>query len=216
MKLSFLFCVVLFLLQSCTGITYESDSAYQLPVLSGSLESLVYIDSSPCKDMDNTVGICSKRLVRDRDLVINIPPRNYAYNVNVTCSKSIGFSNNYDVPKKSEFNIKINAGLYGDEKHFICIGAIAPMDRGVVSHKFEIRVRLVDTDYIKRNAITIFRENNRTFLILGQYAKYVQVFKNDKWKFYKKKTVLKIKEEEVNTIKVISESESGRLNYYNI
>ena len=208
--------LILLLVVSCTSLKYVSDDGFVLPTTGGSLESLVFIDSMPCKDMEGMIGVCTKRLVRDRDLEIELPPRDYAYNVNVTCSANINFSNNYDVPEKSTFTVKINKDLYDDEKQFFCIGSIAPMDRGVVTHKFEIRVRLVDTDYIKRNNITVYEKGSSYYLITGQYAKYVQVFKDGKWKYYNKKPFIKVKKKDLKKIKVISESESGRLNYFNM
>lgn len=207
---------ILIILSSCTNIKYKSDKGFVLPVTGGSLESIVYIDLRPCKDMDGQLGMCSKRIYHDRNLTISIPPRNYDYNINIMCSRSINFNNNYDVVKNREFKIEIDKNIYSDVSHFTCIGSIAPMDRGIVSHKFEVRVRIIDSDYIKRNKITQYDKGKNIYLILGQYSKYVQVSLNGEWKFYKEKTVLKVKKKNIHKVKVISESESGRLTYYNM
>lgn len=216
MKFGIYFSIILFLLSSCTNIKYRNDTGFQMPVTSGALESLIFVDSKPCKDIDGEIGLCSKRLFKDRSLELKIPPHDYNYNLNLICSKSINFNRSIDVLKGQEIEIVIEEDNYQHVTHFTCIGEILPMDRGFVSHKFEVRVRLIDPEYVKRNEITVYNKGRKYYLILGQYSRYSQVYRNNKWEYYDRKTVLKIKKDEINTIKAMSESESGRMTYYNM
>jgi hypothetical protein len=206
----------LLVLTACTGIKYEADTGYPLPTASGSLESIVYINGVVCKDMDNVVGICSKRLKNDTDLVLDIPPKDYGYNLNIVCSSNIAFEANYDVIKKQGFKVTVPSNNFYDERHFICIGEIRPNDRDFVSHKFEVRVRVLDAEYVSRNEMMTFDKGRKTYLVCGKHARYVSVYQDGEWKFYNKKPVLKFKKGELANVQVISESESGRLNYYNL
>lgn len=214
MKFIILLFVIMF--TSCTGLQYEDDEGYNMPVPAGSLESLVMIGDKPCVDMDGEVGICSKRLSSDADLVLKLTPKPYPYNINVTCSSNINFNESFDIPQKTEFSITVPSSKFFDKVHFICVGTIKPLDeREFVLTKFEVRVRVVQADYVKRSNIFAIKHKGKQYLILGEHNKYSMVFRNGKWLYYNKRPTLLVDGHNLNEIKVISESKIGRMSYFN-
>ena len=208
---------LLFLLNiSCNRLEYKEDNNFMMPVEGGSLESLVYIKNIPCKDLYGNIGACTLSHDAVDNIILNIPPNDYDYALDFVCSSNINFTKNYDVLKRTPFQITIPLENFKDEKSFMCVGEIFPGDRTVVSHKFEIRVRVVNARYMKRNIITVSKKKGGVELVLGQFAKHIRVFNNGNIEFLSKKTTLKINKKDLETIKVITESESGRFNYFNI
>lgn len=214
MRLVFALMLILCTACSCVGIKYEPDQGFVNSAQANSLELAVRIGKSVCKDMDGVVGICSKRVTNAETITFYQPAMPYGYRFVLTCSQALESDFAKDIPPKQEFSFAITPDKFSSLKSFICIGEIFPTDRDQqISAKWEVRVKVSDSKYIKREDIYTYRYKGHDYLVLGQNAKYARVFINGYWYRYTNTPVIKLSS--VQGIKAMSESEMMRFNYLN-
>jgi hypothetical protein len=164
--------------------------------------------------MDGIVGMCSKRIKSNEILEFKIEPLEYAYRLSLTCSKELNANFTKDYLANTEIKFSLAPDNYQSVKTFVCIGELFPVDRDEeISFKWQIRVEIVDQNYLARENIYVQERDKSKYLVLGQNAKYSKVYFDGKFKSYEKRAVVKIPKE-VKDIKASSESYMGRFNYY--
>ena len=201
-RLMFIFALIF----GCTKLAYESDSGMLNSAQANSYEYLARINGKVCKDIDNLVGLCAKRIKSDEKLIISYDSRPYDYRLQVTCSSSIGYSETFDVLKEKKFQVEIPH--QGKARAFSCTSEVFPLDREIsVSAKTNVTVRTVDANYQPRESIYLLGHNKRQHLIFGAHAKYVTMDGRHK----SRKTTMRVKDDPSSAY---SESEIMRFNYY--
>lgn len=217
MKLLILILPFLFILMgasSCSTarVQYRADTVAVTSAKGNSMEFPVLVDGSICKDMDGNVGMCAKHLPAKKDLIITLSKRPYAFSLDVQCSREVNFEQSFDVISGIEFKVTVPKENFKDVAVFNCLGRITPHDRDGVSSRFEVRVRPISDEYIKREQAYIIEDGKKILLVLGENALYSSVLINGEWKTYTKKAVIEIPNKDV---KAISESYAQRFNYIN-
>lgn len=198
---------------NCTQhIKYESDKGMLAPYQAEVFEFPVDINGSVCKDMSDQVGACTKIISERQDLNFGIASLPYNYNIVMKCSSQVNFSHNQDIQLNQPHRVVISKELYQGAAEFICIGRITPSDRSFVSSRFEVRVRVQDGQFVKRENGYIYTEKNKSYLVMGKNALYTYVFDNGFWKTHEKAPVIQVYD--LANLKAFSESEIMRLNFY--
>lgn len=189
---------------SCSSINYKPDTGFLNSAQANSLEYLVRVNGTICKDMDNNIGLCAKKLASDEKLNFSMDARGYAYRFNLRCTRAIDSDFSIDVERDQPLKFSIEPLRFHEVKSFTCIGEIFPHDRDQeISANWSLRVVVYDENYLPREII--YRRGDH--IVFGQHARYV----NLNGKRYKKKPVIKFKEK---IYFAYSESERMRLNYY--
>lgn len=216
MKLLLFFCFLPILIgaSSCsnTRVQYRADTVAVTSAKGNSMEFPVLVDGALCKDMDGKVGMCAKHLSAKKDLVITLSKRPYSYSLDVQCSREVNFEQSYDVLKDVEFKVTVPKENFKEVAVFNCIGRITPQDRDGVSSRFEVRVRPIADDYIKREEAYVIEQGKKLILVLGENALYSSVLIDGEWKTYTKKATIEVPSKDVQAF---SESFAQRFNYYN-
>lgn len=192
--------------------TYVPDTAFIPSGLANSLEYPVIVKDRICADVEGIPGLCSVRVKSNDDLTIKFLPQQYGYRLLLQCSRSLGIDTTKDVPKNTPFQILLSHSDYNMLKSFICIGEILPADRGEVSSKFEIRVKVYSEEYSKREDIHMIQRGDDYYLHFGTHALYTSVFQNGEWSHYEEKIEIHLTSPE--HVIAFSESQNGRFNFY--
>ena len=188
---------------------YEADRGFIPASSANSPEFLVMVDGYYCVDISGKGGLCSTRIRRLKDSVIEILPQSYSYKLHFLCSKSLDFEFSQDVKKEEKNTIRIPQQKYSNVDTFVCIGEVFPDDReDKVSASFEIRYRVLANDYVEADEIK-YKDN--TFF-LGRYSLYSKIYDQGKWKFFKAKYELEAKD---RYAPVVSETYNMRYSYRN-
>lgn len=216
LKISFLIPMIFCIMgaSNCSQIKYKSDSGLMAPYQAGILEFLVKINGHNCKDMSGSIGSCTLQLSTRNNIKIAIMAQKYDYSVHLVCSSNINYEYSNDIPKNLPHVIEINKEIYAYVTQFICIGKITPSDRDFMSARWEMRIRVFNGQYVQRANGFIFKKKKKTYLNLGKHAKYVWVYDKDKWKYHRKRPVIRVRGD-LNKLQAYSESEIMRFNYYN-
>lgn len=203
-----LFLILCISLTACSCIKYESDIGFLNSAQANSMEYLVKVGDSVCRDVDGLVGLCAKRVKSNRPLKFKHESRPYGYRFHFRCSSSINSDFSVDVDSDQAFNWEIKPNKFEGVKSFTCVGEVFPEDRDQeVSAAWHVRIIVIDGDYLPRESIYESVKSGKKLLILGKHAKYGVI----NGKSYKKKPTIKIKK----PIKfAYSESERCRFNYY--
>jgi hypothetical protein len=213
-KIALFFSISFLFFCSCVNIPYEDDKGFLNSAQANSFEFLVYANGKVCKDMDDQVGLCSKRIKNNDNLEFKIDPLEYAYRLNVTCTKELNANFTRDYPEKTTIKFSITPAQYQSVKTFVCIGEIFPTDRpDEISFKWQIRVEITDQKYLGREQIFIQKKGKQSYLVLGQNARLSKVSYNGKIHSYKNDAIVHIPED-AKDLKASSESYMGRFNYF--
>ena len=198
--------VLLFLLVitiGCNQLKYKPDINFMNSSNANSFEYPVYVNKRMCIDLDRNPGLCVLHHNKANILTLSIDSRPYSYTLDLICP-DLGYQELFQVPKAKKFTTSFQRGDLLEARSIVCVGEIFPSDRDLVSAKFSIIVKLVSSDYIRRNKIIPFPNNS--LLIVGENSLYTTV--NGKTK--RKKTSVKLKQGQ----KVYSESYNMRFNAY--
>lgn len=203
--LTFSLFFLLIIIASCQSvIKYKSDLGFMNSAQANSPEYLVKVDGSVCKDMDNQVGLCAKRVKSDHVISFKMDKRPYSYRLNVKCSSQVDFSLSKDIPEEENFEFSIEASQYSEVTSFTCFGEVFPQDRPqTISAFWHVRFVVFDKNYQAREQI--YSMDDR--LILGQNAKYSLL---NETILVKHKTNTKL----APVKRAYSESEVMRFNFY--
>lgn len=207
--------VLLVLCCSCTHteIQYRPDVGFLVSAVADSPEFPVMVDGYFCQDISGKSGLCSVRLKHYKNLKFDFAKSQYAYKVHLLCSKSTGFDKSFDVEEGMPLQIEVPYNNFENIKSFICIGEVFPRDReDKISAKFEVRVKLIDNEYVEREDMRLEKDGDDHYLILGEHARYSRVFDQNEWKYYKKRT--KVQVFDIPALMAFSESYSFRINSY--
>jgi hypothetical protein len=205
------FLVCLLLLLGCYDLKYQPDTYFMGSALANSPEFLVKVNGTVCKDADNQIGACYKRISSSQDLQLDILPLDYAYTFHLTCTDTISSDVKKDVLANQPLSITIPSSKYGTVKVFNCVGRVFPLNRREdISAFFEVRVRLVDSQYTKLEDIYKTKYKDKDVMIFGKYAYKTQTMDNGMWKQLDKVTVGKPHSA------VIVESYNMRYSYYGL
>jgi hypothetical protein len=210
-----IFIILFVMLVSCrsTPIKYENDSGFLNSAQANSMEFPIKIKGKVCLDLEGITGLCSTRIDSSEDFVMTIDPQEYSYRYKLTCSRELNTDRSEDiiagVPKRiivPKLNI---TGL----KSFICIGEIFPSDRPQeLSAKWEVRVKVQDSKYQKRESIYETTNGKKNIIVVGKNALYTKVCYVEDCKSYIKQTT--IVKEAKQGLSVYSESYNMRYNFY--
>lgn len=204
--------VLVGILAACSTLSYVDDSDFLVSAQADSPEFPVYINGKICKDTDGIPGLCSKRIRSNEALTLHMDARPYSYVLQLACTKELGESQSFSIQKDMPFEHSIKPENFSRVKSFICIGEVLPDDREMpISAKWEIRAKIVDQAYVRRETPYFKTDKGKTFLIMGQHAKFSSVFDQGAWKAFKEKTVIEIKGKPENVIGY-SESFNARFN----
>lgn len=192
---------------ACKQIKYEPDLGFMNSAQANSMEYLVRINGSACKDMDGQVGLCAKRIPSNAPIEFKMDGREYGYRFTLTCTRTIDSDFSVDVLPEQPLTFSIPPEKFSEVRSFTCIGEVFPHDRDQeISTGWHARFVVYDGKYQPREEIystTIKKENH---LVLGKHARYVHV----NGRMYKKATTV----ESEKDVQAYSESERGRFNYY--
>lgn len=195
---------------ACNPIKYEADLGFLNSAQANSFEYFVRINGTPCKDMDNKIGLCAKRVESNQSLKFEIDSKPYSYTLSVRCTKELNSDFSVNVAKEVPYSFTIKPESFATVKSFTCIGEVFPEDRDQeISANFQVRAIVVDSNYVEREIVTTTKVKKDTYLIFGKHSRYV--FLNGK--FYNKQPMIKIDPNAVNI--GYSESERMRFNYWN-
>lgn len=210
MKNTFIFTILLSLFAcSCRSIKYKPDLGFMNSAQANSMEYYVRINDKICKDMDNKVGLCAKRIASNKKLTFSFDVRPYSYTLTLRCTGAIDSDFSIDIAKGSLYSFSIIPEKFSHVKTFTCIGEIFPHDRDQqISATFHVRVVVFDGKYVERELVYTKMKRKSKFIVFGSHAKYV-TYNN---KHYKNKPSIKTK-----SFKQFgySESERMRFNYIN-
>lgn len=204
----------LFFVAACsTSNNYRDDVGFMVSSQANSPEVDVSINGYLCRDVAGEPGLCAVRVPKGQDLTVALHPREYPYRLHLLCSKEVQFDKSWDVEFQSPFQITIPKDNYSELRSFICIGEIFPKDRAdKLSAEFEFRVKLIEGEYVGREAMQILDKKETTYLVLGEYARSSRIWDGEEWKSYTKRTIIEIKDPQ--EVIAFSESYSMRHNYY--
>lgn len=191
------------LLVSCRPIKFEKDTEFMTSAIANSPEYLIKLNGKICKDTDDMIGLCAKRLRTTEDLKITVLPQQYTYTFRLDCTDYIQSDISFSVPANMGGEYVLSASKFKDYDVFNCTIDIIPQDRLNVSAFAAFRIYVVDAEYITLDSIV----RNKEFLILGRHSYFSNVCGEDK----KETTMLK-----TNCDKAIVESYNMRFNYANI
>lgn len=209
--MKFLILISLLILCSCNEIKYQADIGFLNSAQANSFEYFVTINGAPCKDMDNKIGLCAKRIESNAPLKFKIDPKPYGYSFNLRCTKELNSDYSINIAKDQAYEFSIAPEKFATVKSFTCIGEIFPEDRPQeISGNFQVRAIVFDSNYIERELVYTKEVKKDTYLVFGKYAKYT--FLNGKT--YKEQTAIKINKDQKNF--GYSESENLRVNSYGI
>ncbi len=203
MKNLLLLLVLIIIAASCNHVEYESDVAFMNSSDANSFEFPVYINNKMCVDLNRNPGLCVLHHNKSNTLTLTVDPRPYTYKLDLFCPEQ-NVMDGWTVPKGKKFTHSFDRGDLLASRSMVCIGEIFPRNRGLVSAKFSFVVKLVDSEYIKRNKIMAFP--NEGLLVIGNHALYTTENRLTK----RKRTTLKLKKNQ----KVYSESHNMRFNAY--
>ena len=168
-----------------------------------SYEFPIYVNKKMCVDLDRNPGLCVLHHNKANALTLSIDSRPYSYTLDIVCP-DLNYEEVFQVPKGKKFTTSFDRGGLLNSRSIVCVGEIFPGDRGLVSAKFSMIVKLVHSDYIRRNKIIPLVDNS--LQITGENSLYTTV--NGKTR--RKKTSVKLKSGQ----KVYSESYNMRFNAY--
>ena len=210
----YLLCLVSLLGCTHKEIPYRPDVGFLVSAVADSPEVPVMIDGYNCMDMSGRPGLCSLRLKQHRILKFDFAPRQYAYRIHLTCSKATGFDKSFDVGGEKPLQIEIHYKHYEKLSSFICIGEVFPKDReDKISATFEVRVKVVNNEYVEREEMRIEQDGDEYYLVTGEHALFSRIYDQGEWKSYKKQT--KVQVYDILALQGYSESYSFRVNSFN-
>lgn len=202
--------LVLVLVMGCNSIPYKSDKDYLNSAQAGSREYPVFVQGKLCKCMDGIPGLCSKRIASDETVLITIPPQQYAYRLQLSCSMDLE-EENIDVPENTEKVIEIQPYQYSPFLKWHCKAQVHPYDREQpMSASWRIDFSVHDAKYQAREKAYVFPENRRQYVVLGAHARYSHICYPNGCDLKEKKTSHQIAE---NFLFAWSESDVMRFNY---
>lgn len=205
--------LALIILGSCAETTYKPDHGFLNSAQAGAFEYPIMVNGTLCRDMDSQVGFCAKRIADNTQLQIKVSAQQYAYRFHVVCSQELGVDYSEEVVKDREALISIGPNSFDDLQSFTCIVEIFPKDRPEeVSAKARVSVVLYDHNYVGRERITMTERGEKSYLYLGDHAKYAKVCIGAECRRYKERTILEVPRGP--TIFAYSESERMRFNYF--
>ena len=203
MKYIILFIFLIIITISCNQLKYKSDAKFMNSSNANSFEYPIRINKKMCVDLDQNPGLCVLHHNKANILTLSIDSRPYSYTLDLVCP-DLGYQEQFQVPKGKKFTTSFDRGDVLGARSIVCIGEIFPADRELVSAKFTIIIKLVDSAYIRRTKI--FAYPNDALLVIGGNALYTTF----EGKTKRKKTTIKLKEGQ----KVYSESYNMRFNAY--
>ena len=196
-----LFLIVMAL--GCNQLKYKADTKFLNSSNANAFEFPIYVNGKMCLDLDRNPGLCILHHNKGEILILSIDSRPYSYTLDLVCP-NLGYQERFQVPKRKKFTVKFDQGAILEARSMVCVGEIFPSDRELISAKFSVIVKLVDSAYIKRNKIFLYP--NDSLLIVGENALYTTI----DGKTRRKKTIVKVKGDQ----KVYSESYNMRFNAY--
>ena len=198
------------LIYSCKGLKYQADLGMLPSSSANSYEYLMRVNRSVCKDMDGLVGLCAKRIKSDEKLILSFEARPYAYRLQITCSQRVGFEQSYDVLE--DLPMEVEVPHEGRVRSFSCSAEVFPKDRSEsVSAKANVTVRVYDKDYQPRVNVLKVEHDDKGYLVFGEAARTVTM----QGRHYKRKPVVRVKDDDLSKTKAFSESHLMRFNYAN-
>jgi len=203
------------MLASCRSgsVKYENDSNFLNSAQANSMEFPIKIKGKVCLDLEGVTGLCSTRIDSSEDFVMAIDPQEYSYRYKLTCSREINFDVSEDVIAGSPKKIVIPKLNMIGVKSFICIGEVFPADRKEeVSAKWEVRVKIYDVKYQKRESIYETTNGKKKLIVLGKNALYSRICYVDECKSYV--TTTTVERLDKPGLNIYSESYNMRYNYY--
>lgn len=195
-------------LVTCSALPYEADIGFLNSAQANSMEWALQVDGAVCRDMDNRVGACTKRIRSNHSPTLRHDPRPYAYAIQVRCTSATGIRFEDHVLADQEWVYRPPVQAFSDLRSFTCQGEIFPNDReNSLSAMWQVRFIVQDADYQARERI--YERDGH--LVVGKYAKYTTVCTRDRGcESHKEATVV----EHPGAAFVYSESELMRINYY--
>jgi hypothetical protein len=171
---------------------------------------LLLVGGEDCQDMDTGEGFCSVRTTSDTGVGFMMKPQASNYTLTVLCSTPVVPPPTVSVAAGAveQFNI---APPFPDES-FVCVGKIVPTTGSAMM--WDVRVVVTDKAYKDRESIEFVTDNDDTYLVLGQFAKYSWVFDGNNWGKHSKDTMIKV--DDPTQVKAYSESFEMRYNYLNM
>jgi len=210
--LSFSFILAFMLLVACASFKYQDDFSFGVSAQADSPEFPVYINGKMCLDTDNIPGLCSKRISSNEALIIRLDARTYSYSLQLACTRELNESQSFHVESGKSFEYAIKPEKFTNLKSFTCIGEVFPDDRSQpLSAKWEVRVKVVDKDYVNRETAYFRSEKGRRFLVMGAHARTVNVQDEGVWHTYIESPVIEIKGDS-EKVMAFSESHNMRFN----
>lgn len=204
-----------FTITSCKSIKYEADIGDKI-IPSGyaqSPEFPVSVNGRICKDVDNIQGFCTIRVKSNESLKIMLANRPYPFKVTIKTSNNISFQKiSIDVLPNTNQEIVIPFDTYNNQNVYNVSGEIFPADRPLpVSAIFDIRVRIIDKDYLSYQ--TPYHSLEKNLSVYGQNSLHTNIlYANNVWD-YKYKTTYQ--EKVYNSpCMIITETEKMRFSYY--
>jgi hypothetical protein len=206
---------MLLMLSGCRSgaIKYENDIGFLNSAQANSMEFPIKIKGKVCLDLEGITGLCSTRIDSNQDFTMSIDPQSYSYRYKLTCSREINADQSSDVMANVPMKIIVPKANIVGIKSFICIGEIFPADRPQeLSAKWEVRVKVQDVKYQKRESIYETTSGKDKIMVIGRNALYTRVCYAEECRSYTKQTSIK-KEDKVG-LSIYSESYNMRYNFY--
>lgn len=181
---------------ACDEIKYEDDITFIPSAVANSPEFTLYINDKICKDMDDQVGFCAKRIRQDRDLRLAVPARPYAYTLVLDCSNNIQDNEvRYDVPINKPFYYTIYHNIFDNVRVFNCTIDIFPIDRDEPIAAFAaFRAVVIDKQYVSLN---LPHRVDPEITVPGKYAYLTRVYEKNGSHDYKKEPVIETKSDKL-------------------
>lgn len=210
-----LFLALIFLGVSCAEVTYRADNGFLNSAQAGAYEYPLLVQGGLCRDMDGEVGACVKRLPDNVALQMTIRSQPYAFRAQLTCSSELGADDSRDVSQGQDLTLEVPAAKYGTLRSFTCRVEVFPKDRPAeISAQAEVRVKLYDHTYVGRESMSVQERDGKSYLYMGDHAKYAKVCVGAVCRRYQETTVLEVPRGP--SIFAYSESERMRFNYFNL
>lgn len=190
-----------------TPLKYEDDVQFLNSGQANRSEFLAYVNDSVCKDLNGVIGLCSLQVRSDEVIRLRHPAQQYAYNLKFVCTSGTDIDFSIDVLKDAQWEFEIRPEQFKDFKLFSCRGEVYPDDRdNAMLASWNVRFQIFDTNYQEREVI-YFKDG---VLVVGKYAKYIEVCDENECRNYKKQPVIAMKSA---PLRVRTESELMRMNY---
>lgn len=192
---------------TCPDKEYANDFSRMISANANSHEFPIRVENDICKDLDDKVGLCTKRIKRNQNLNINFFKLPYSYQLMIDCTNALDVDTEVTVLEQTEYTFLIPKEKYvGISNSFTCIFKIFPDDRAETVTSARVTIVLVDKNYSYREEMYKLKK----YLIFGKYALHTVCYKDNKYNFYYKKTYIDYKTYDL----CFSESYNGGINYY--